>query len=239
MNTGLDSEWMKDYSSPFFAFFGTKQSGNAKEPGSLKQFLISNGKQHNVLIQPKQNHGTTIARIDLHNLSDQPLNTDGLITKLSGVVLSVQTADCVPIIFHDPVNSIIGISHQGWKGTYNNMAGLMITELVDAGADVTKIQCSIGPCIAGESYTVQQDRAELFSTRYPNANSTRVHNGIYYLDLRMVNLYQLKKSGIQENNISLSKEDTYSDTNRYYSYRREFPSLSGQMFHAVVQYHDD
>lgn len=238
MNPADDATYIEG-SSRVFAFFGTKQSGNAKEPDALARFLHKKHKKFAALIQPQQNHGTTIAVVDGAKGSMQPEGTDGLITRHSGIMLSVKTADCVPVIYIDPEHNIIGISHQGWQGTLHGMAERMIKKLCEQGADLSTLQCSIGPCIAGVSYTVQKERADLFREKYPDAPGVIGVDAGFQLDLRLINRYQLEQQGILPKNIQIHPDDTFTQSDRYYSYRREYPSLSGQMFHAVVQYHDE
>ena len=237
MKTGPDVIYIRN-SPRQVAFFGTKRSGNAREPESLQRFLDKSAIAYKSIVQPRQSHETGIAVVESER-DQEPANTDGLITARYGIVLSIKTADCVPVIYIDSSTHLIGISHQGWKGTLHNMASCMIARMKELGANVECMQCYIGPSIAAESYMIQKDRAELFLNRYPRAAVIKKSQGGYLLDLSALNRYQLEQAGVPGTSINLHAQDTYSDSNLFYSYRREYPTLSGQMFHAVVQYHDE
>ena len=54
---------------------------------------------------------------------------DGLITNEPGVALTMNFADCTPLLFFDPVRKAIGLAHGGWRGTAGNIAGLTVEKM--------------------------------------------------------------------------------------------------------------
>lgn len=205
--------------------FGTKHSLDPDFPKAQK-------------IVPKQIHSTHITYINHLEDSKKTLyisDCDGLITNLPNVLLTVQTADCVPIIYFDPDRRIIGISHQGWKGTLNGLAQKMIQRMVKYGSDPKKIYCALGPCVQPCCYKIYGNRKTRFLDRFGN-NSTyfvqkKTHCG---LDLQALNTSLLVNEEVSEKNIYQHTDCTACNSDDYYSYTREQNALSKQMTHYVM-----
>lgn len=189
------------------------------------------------IIALKQVHGTNILHIDREeDAYDEIRRTeaDGLITNLPKIVLTTYHADCVPLFFLDRLNKAIGMAHAGWRGTFENMAGKMVENMKAIyGSDARDILVGIGPAIGKCCYEVGRDVKDKFFERYvefPDIIENR--NGSFYLDLWKVNLLQLKKAGIPEENIILSNTCTSCKVDKFYSYRREKGS-TGRMIAAI------
>ena len=87
-------------------------------------------------------------------------DVDGLVTDEKGIVLSIFAADCVPLLFYDPVHAAIGAAHAGWRGSVDNMADKMVRAMnVLYGTDPADLQCAIGPSICADCYEVSEDVA--------------------------------------------------------------------------------
>lgn len=128
-----------------------------------------------------QVHGDTILHIDAcpeENLLSAG-EADGMITSLHGLCLVIRTADCVPVLLYDPVNSIIGAVHSGWKGTMLDITGKCITEMTGSryGSKPENILVFILPSIGPGSYEVNHDVAKYFE------DDTIKRNGRLYVDL--------------------------------------------------------
>jgi len=95
---------------------------------------------------------------------------DGLITQSPGVALMIFTADCVPILLHDPVLGVIGAVHAGWRGTAMDIAAtavrLMKSRFNCSPAD---IRAAIGPCISKCCYETDSDVADAIRETLPDA----------------------------------------------------------------------
>ena len=115
-------------------------------------------------------------------------DVDGLITNEPGIALSVFTADCVPVMFADPVRRVIATAHSGWKGTAGGITEKVITKMgEDYGCDPKDIICAIGPCVCKKCYEVSPDVAEKFldfSKVLPDINATK-SEGYDMLSLRL------------------------------------------------------
>lgn len=112
-------------------------------------------------VMPCQTHSANVAVVDTPDRVFD--NTDALVTARPGVAIGVRTADCVPILLHDPVAGIIGAVHAGWKGTLARIALHTVRTMSLLGADPANINAVIGPSVCGLCYEVSPEIASLFS----------------------------------------------------------------------------
>lgn len=193
--------------------FGTKEFGDGRNRKSII----------------KQSHSTNIQIISSSN--NLPIeNCDGIITKERQIVLSVITADCVPIIFFDPIKNIIGISHQGWKGTLKRMPQKMIQTMQKLGSTPSDIYVAIGPAINQCCYQVSKERAEQFKEIFEET-VVSISNS-YSINLLKANNQLLKESGVLKRNIDYFPFCTSCDTEKFWSYRRD-NGIKGEMFSYI------
>jgi polyphenol oxidase len=82
---------------------------------------------------------------------------DALVTALPGVVLTILTADCVPIVLHDPAAGVLGCVHAGWRGTVAGVTAAAIAAMGALGARPASIVAGIGPAVAADRYQVGTD----------------------------------------------------------------------------------
>ncbi len=91
---------------------------------------------------------------------------DALITRKRGVALAFSTADCVPLLFYDPVQEAIGIAHAGWRGTARGIAAITVAAMCEQfGSRPSDIYAGVGPSIGSCCYEVSTDVQELFLGR--------------------------------------------------------------------------
>src|SRR5690606_2066666 len=119
---------------------------------------------------------------------------------IPNITLSVITADCVPIIFYDSTKKIIGISHQGWKGTLKKMPVQMIHNLKKVGSNPSDMFVAIGPSINECCYEVGADIAHQFASEFGEIVVINRNNRTY-VNLLRANYLQLISSGIHKNHI--------------------------------------
>jgi YfiH family protein len=95
-------------------------------------------------------------------------DVDALVTNVPGIVLAVFFADCVPILFADPVHRAIGAAHSGWRGTDARIADKTIRAMQEHyGTNPEDLFCVIGPSICRECYEVSGDVADVFRFMFP------------------------------------------------------------------------
>jgi len=147
---------------------------------------------------------------------------DAILTDNPKVTLFMRFADCVPIMFFDPVKKVIGIAHAGWRGTVNQIATATVEKMVsEYGCHREEIQAGIGPSIGPDHYEVGVDVIEKVIGKFGKDASRllQTHNGSTHLDLWKANHILLKSAGI--NKIEVSGICTACHLNDWFSHRAE------------------
>jgi len=176
-------------------------------------------------ISPMQVHGDHVHVVDrLQNRGwealEAELEADALVTNLPGVVLTILTADCVPILMVDPVHRAIGAVHAGWRGTRQKIVSKTLEKMASLyGSDPQDLIVGIGPAIGGCCYEVGAEVARHF-TDYPGVLRKKGEEK-YLLDTPQVNVLQLEAAGVPAAQIEWSGFCTSCDVERYFSYRAE------------------
>ena len=153
-----------------------------------------------------------------NSLSDAIEECDALVTNIPHVLLTILTADCVPILLFDPKQEVVAAVHAGWRGSKAEIVKKTVQKMTEIfGCNPSNIKAGIAPAIGGCCYEVGKEVAKHFF-HMPNAYQQKKEK--YMLDLPSVNKIQLLKSGLKEENIEISAICTACDEN-YFSYRRE------------------
>lgn len=210
--------------------FGTKQFGDGRDTSILAHYLSQKNITYTTIIAPHQTHSTTIQTIS-NPPELMPIPCDGVITAEQNVALSVVTADCVPLLFVDPVRKAIGISHQGWKGTLEQLPAMMVDTLVDQGSQAQDIICVAGPAISDCCYEVYGERQQAFKSKYGEAVFRLGTKA--YLNLYQANYQTLVKQGIQRDHIDIFPFCTYCHSSQFYSYHRD-GKIEGEMISFLL-----
>lgn len=152
---------------------------------------------------------------------DKAPEADALVTQTPGIAIGVLTADCVPVLFADAQNRVIGAAHAGWKGAHGGVLEATIAAMQACGSAVSDIRCAIGPAIEQASYEVGPE----FAQRLIEEDES---NGVFFMpsataghrmfDLKGYVCTRLEKAGITR--INILAHDTYSDEDSFFSYRR-------------------
>jgi hypothetical protein len=186
------------------------------------------GQKSATLVTGYQVHGTDIACVETPwAAGDQP-HVDGLVTDRPGIVLGILTADCAPVLLADPQAGIIGAAHAGWKGAFGGVVEAALAAMEKLGAARGRIRAAIGPCIGADSYEVGPEFRDRFVATDPgNAAwfrpSPRAGHAMFdlpgYLEARIATL------GLA--GVTATRQDTASDGDRFFSYRRTCLSGGG------------
>jgi hypothetical protein len=135
----------------------------------------------------------------------------------------VRIADCVPVLFFDPVQKVIGIAHAGWKGTLKKIAAKTVGFLIDRyNSNPATILVGIGPAIGACCYEVDGQVRSLYEESFSFGSSLlEERNGKNYLNLWEANRLQLLDTGIQEEHIEMAGLCTSCYPQSFFSHRRE------------------
>ncbi len=193
-------------------------------------------------------------QVDQHELiwTTKPRRkADALITRNRGVALAMSSADCVPLMFYDPVESVIGIAHAGWRGTARGIAAITIDAMCEQfGSYPNNIRAGIGPSIGSCCYEVTEEVRRYFLGQQEfDSNPT---DGSYHkliresavftvkriqdrdslrFDLWETNCNQLLMAGVLPEHIESSEICTSCEKEHFFSHRGEhgkagrFPSI--------------
>ncbi|KEQ52997.1 peptidoglycan editing factor PgeF [Sphingobium chlorophenolicum] len=152
--------------------------------------------------------------------ADERPAADAMVTNRPGLILGILTADCVPVLFADAAAGVIGAAHAGWKGALAGVTDRTIEGMEALGAGRDRIACAIGPCIGRSSYEVTLDFADHFAAADVENERffTAGREGHCQFDIAAYVAARLANAGVSQ--IELLDEDTYSQSDRFYSYRR-------------------
>lgn len=165
-------------------------------------------------------YGATVIDADqVDNFNIEP-DADAAVTSKQSVVLSIQSADCIPVLLADNEINIIGAAHCSWHCVKKNILENTINLMKSKGAK--NICAIIGPGIAQASYEVDLPFYEAIISQEPKAQSLFIAKskpGYFLFNLPGFCLLKLQHAGIFDI-IDLS-EDTFQNPDKYYSYRRD------------------
>ncbi|MEM9009674.1 MAG: peptidoglycan editing factor PgeF [Pseudomonadota bacterium] len=144
---------------------------------------------------------------------------DGMVTRDADFALGVLAADCMPVLYADPASGVVGAAHAGWRGAQRGVLEAVADAMVAEGAERSRIHATIGPCISQRAYEVGPEFFDSFMEE--DSENARYFAGgkedRMQFDLPGYALGRLRGAGIGADWIG---HCTYSDTERFYSYRR-------------------
>ena len=171
----------------------------------------------------EQVHGTRVVRADHAGCLPR---ADAAISHTPHTVCAVMTADCLPILFCDETGTVVGVAHAGWRG----LAAGVIESTVEAMQVAPRaILAWLGPAIGARSFEVGAEvRAQFVEDDHEAANAfvpVPDNSGKYLADLCGLARRRLTRLGIDR--VYGGDFCTYSDSRRFYSYRRD--GVTGRM----------
>jgi hypothetical protein len=209
----------------------------------------------------RQIHSDIVHVVDSTNGTDGAPQGDALITRERGVLLVVQTADCIPILLADPKRRAIAAIHSGWRGTVRRITAKALGRMqMEFGTNPEDVIAALGPGISQSCYEVGTEVAAEFQAQFPNArdwfegpfdrlaDSDNDPNWLPWLtmkppghqpdpprvqlDLIAANRSILEAAGIPARNISSSNLCTACRTDLFFSFRKEH--TTGRMIAAIA-----
>jgi len=219
-------------------------SGDQPEMVALNQRILCDelGITTDKLILPYQTHGTEIHKIDesfIELFKEEKFHalygTDALITRLPNICIGITTADCVPLLFFDPVKQVIAAAHAGWRGTCGRIGEKTIHSLIsNYQCNPADILVTIGPSISPEVYEIGKEVMDNFGNEGFDLSEIITHrNKSTYLDLWKANKLSLENAGVQSDHIEISSICTFTEHDRFFSARR-LGIKSGRMLSGIM-----
>lgn len=199
---------------------------------SVRAFTVGRGEQLPCEVtQAHQVHGYRTAVIDRPGMTREELEGyDALVTNLQGCAIGVRTADCLPILIYDPVNSAVGAVHAGWRGTLLRIGQKTIFKMTGSfGTRPEDVKVVIGPGICSRCFQVGEEVVSAFKDTGFSLDGIYSWNGPkedgvlstgHHIDLCEANRRALLELGVLESNIQVSDTCTY-ESEYLFSARRE------------------
>ena len=175
-------------------------------------------------------HDNGVAQVTDHDYGRYVGPVDALITDQPGCGLTMNYADCAPIVIYDPIHHAIGLGHAGWQGTVKDLPGAMVRTMAKAfGTAPDRLLAGIGPCIGPCCYEVGErvilavhqafeDPDPLLRPSSRN-NNTAIDPDHAYFDLPKANRDQLMRAGVES--IEVTNLCTSCRTDLFFSHRAE------------------
>jgi len=184
-------------------------------------------RDHGRLLLLKQVHG---ARVVAAPWQDTP-EADAATCEGAGLVLGIETADCLPVLLVDPRRHAVAAAHAGWRGTAAGVACRAVESLVAAGSRPGDLVAALGPSIGPCCYEVGDDVRRAFGPE-DDASFSAAAGGKLRLDMRGANVRQLREAGVSPGRIHHVPHCTHCRADLYHSYRREGTG-AGRMLNFV------
>ena len=243
--------------------FSTRQGGVSREPFATLNLGASVGDDREAVqenrrrffgafairpsqvVRVRQVHGKGVLRVDPalvgregfpQALLDERYEYDALITNLPGLALVVTTADCMPLLIHDPVRGAVAAVHAGWRSTAKRIAAEAIRALREAyGTDPADCRVAIGPAIRGCCFEVDRPVADAMGAALPGweAHTMPARPGHWRLDLAGVNRAILQEAGVRPERIEDLGFCTACRTDLFFSHRAE-KGRTGRMMNLIL-----
>jgi YfiH family protein len=197
------------------------------------------------LVTLRQIHSDLIHKV--HGIPEHPLTGDGLVSDTPGLLLAIQTADCLPVLLVDPKKHAIGAFHAGWRGTAKRIVEKGVGEMRRwFGTRPRDVRAAIGPGVHACCYEVGEEVRARFDSQFAYAadmfrevkDSDPVHEKYpllfltarapghselpvrLFLDLVEANRRQLLDAGVLARNITASPLCTVCRCDLLFSYRK-------------------
>ena len=172
-----------------------------------------------------QVHGTQI-----WTSFESSLEADGAVTEQSNQVLTIMTADCMPILFCDEQGDILGACHAGWRGLAQGVIQKTLNQMIrkkqpkDAKRYISEINVYLGPTIGPSHFEVGGDVYDAFSMilhsqQLDSSFVTSPQTGKYFANLFSIAQFQLNHLGIER--IFSEEICCFEHSDLFYSHRRD------------------
>ncbi len=196
--------------------------GDAPENIKRNRELVAEhgGFSYEDLVVTKHVHGTSVWQVG-EPLPDPP-EFDGMVSAEPGKVLGAFAADCIPLVFADPVAMVCGAAHAGWRGTVGKIATNVVEKMVRAGASKDQIRVVVGPCIGPCCFEVGPEVSAEFRNAFGEVPGLIIDGPAKeHVNMHLATRVQLQDIGVLAEHIDDSPPCTKCHPDRFFSYRRD------------------
>lgn len=208
-----------------------------KNINTYKKFFEEVNEDYTKIIKPAQDHTDEIKVVKNKRYNDRPefetsdySKTDGLITNKKDIILETTNADCILLLFYDPVKEVIANTHSGWKGTIQRISVKTVIKMKkEFGCNPEDIICCICPSIRKCHFEVDRDVKEMFENEYKDLKNDqlcdiiqeKIPNEKWNIDTVLINKIILQKAGLRRENIIDSEICSVCHSDLIHSFRVE------------------
>jgi purine-nucleoside/S-methyl-5'-thioadenosine phosphorylase / adenosine deaminase len=192
------------------------------------------------IITCRQTHSTDRVVVEVPEQTDSPQpGGDALITRMHGVLLAIQTADCLPVLIGDTKGGTMAAIHAGWRGTAGRITERTVADMMLLkGVNPRDCIAALGPTACAECYEVGEDVIERYKKEFGYWRKLLVNfkDGKAHLDIRAANVQQLLFCGFTEDRIHVAEYCTMHQNELFFSYRKEGkgqPSSVGRLLSVI------
>ena len=219
-------------------FFGTRCGPHYGEPSDEFGMIKAVEPDFQKMISVKQVHGTDILVLDRHvQVGDKfPGGWDAILTNQPNLLVTVRSADCVPVLLADPHQRIVGVVHAGWRGAVHGIIPKTLQRMKkEFGCAMNAIQMAIGPSAGSCCYEVDGLVISPLQTNFSDWRSVLILHGeqVGKINLKELVRRQAVEMGILNEQIHTLNLCTICRPKQFYSYRRE-GQVHGAMVSGVV-----
>lgn len=181
------------------------------------------------IVNTDQSHTDNIQIIKNKINNDKPdfnlyKDTDGLITNKKNIILSTINADCILLVFYDPIKKVIANVHSGWRGTIKRISVKTIEKMKEEyDCNLQDIICCMSPSIRKCHFEVDNDVYQIFKNEFKDLKNfdelAIKNNNKWNIDTIEINRTILKNTGLKKENIIDSGICSVCNKNLIHSYR--------------------
>lgn len=196
---------------------------------NYRRFFAAIGAKGERMAMNNQVHGSVVRTITTADLKSDPYekagaDADALMTDIPGVSLVIFSADCIPVLFYDPVRKVVAAAHAGWRGTAAGIVTAVVERMRDVyGCRPADILAAVGPGIGPCCFETHEDvpNAIMASVATPALEYIKImENGKFSVNLKGINAKRLELAGLPADNIAVSGDCTSCLSDKYWSHRR-------------------
>ena len=226
------------YSLGLSTNYRTSKKNNEEYQKAIKDYqklCTAIGSNYINLVKPIQTHTNHVVSVERKIMIDKPdfgleeyKATDGTITNQKNMILATTNADCILLLFFDPVKKVISNVHSGWKGTLNRISEKAVRKMKEGyDCNPKDIICCICPSIRKCHFEVRKDVQEPYYNEFKNLKdmdkiiTQKPGEEKWYIDTIEINKQILKQEGLLEENIIDSEICSVCNSDLIHSYRVE------------------
>ena len=197
-----------------------------KNIGNYKKICDVNNINYKNIVKASQAHTDNILEIAKKDITETIEKVDGLITQEKDIILATTNADCILLLFFDPIKKVIANTHSGWRGTLQEISVKTVKKMQnDLGCDPKDIIVCICPSIRKCHFEVDEDVYKLFFKQFNKLGNVdrfiEKKGKKWHIDTVLINKIILEQAGILEENIEDCGICSVCNKNIVHSYRAE------------------